>query len=126
MDDFCQHGRASSRTRYQCALNSAAFSTLRQKKIIDTTPDDLRAVLADHKPSTNHFLRRMHNLAVGLGWPPWPLIPSRMWPRIQTKRKRGVTVEEHRRIIAAEGNIERRHFYELLWEVGAAQTYAVM
>ena len=115
-----------ARTRYQRALNSAAFATLRQKKIIDTTPDDLRAVLADNKPSTNHFLRRMHNLAVGLGWLPWPIIPAKMWPAIQLKRKRGVTVEEHRRIITAEGDIERRHFYELLWEVGAAQTDAVM
>jgi hypothetical protein len=27
---------------------------------------------------------------------------------------------------SAEGNVERGRFYELLWEVGAAQTDAVM
>jgi len=126
MDEFGQRGRDSSRARYARALKSQALATLREKKIVDTTPDDLRAVLADDKPSTNHFLRRIHNLAVGMGWLPWPIIPTKMWPAIQLKRKRGVTVEEHRRIIAVEDNVERRHFYELLWEVGAAQTDAVM
>ena len=126
MDEFCQRGRASSRARYGRAMNSAPFAALRTKKIVDTTPDDLRAVLADGKPSTNHFLRRVHNLAVGMGWLPWPVIPTKLWPAIQIKRKRGVTTEEHRQIIAAESNVERRHFYELLWEVGAAQTDAVM
>jgi hypothetical protein len=38
---------------------------------MNTTPDDSRAALADNKPSTNHFLRRVHNLAVGMGWLPW-------------------------------------------------------
>lgn len=126
MHEFGQRGRDSSRARYARALKSPALAALRDKKIVDTTPDDLRAALADNKPSTNHFLRRIHNLAVGMGWLPWPIIPTKMWPAIQVRRKRGVTVEEHRRIIAAEGNVERRHFYELLWEVGAAQTDAVM
>lgn len=126
MDEFRQRGRDSSRARYARALKSAPLTMLREKKIVDTTPDDLRAALADNKPSTNHFLRRIHNLAVGLGWLPWPIIPAKMWPAIQIKRKRGITLEEHQRIIAAEGNLERRHFYELLWEVGAAQTDAVM
>jgi integrase len=107
-------------------LKSKALCSLRDKKLVDTTPDDLRAALEDNKPSTNHFLRRLHNLAVGLGWLPWPLIPTKLWPAIQIKRKRGISVEEQRRIIASEGNVERRHFYELLWETGAAQTDGVM
>ena len=119
MDEFGQRGRDFSRARYAPALKSAALATLRDKKIVDTTPDDFRAALADNKPSTNHFLRRIHNLAVGTGWLPWPIIPIKMWPAIQLKRKRGVTVEEHRLIIASEANVERRHFYELLWEVAA-------
>ena len=126
MEEFCKHGRLSSRERCERAFKSAPFAKLRSKKIVETTPDDLRAVLSDNQPSTNHFLRRMHNLAVGMGWLPWPLIPARLWPIIQTRRKRGITIEEHRCIIASEGNIERRNFYELLWEVGAAQTDAVM
>ena len=39
-------------------------------------------------------------------------------------KKRGVTEEEQRRILAAEKNEEHRRFYRLLWEVGAAQSDA--
>lgn len=126
MNEFSQKGRESTRARYARALKSPPMIVLRVKKIVDTTPDDLRAVLSDNKPSTNHFLRRLHNLAVGMGWLPWPIIPSKVWPVVQIKRKRGITIEEHRLIIRSESNVERRHFYELLWEMGAAQSDAVM
>lgn len=36
--------------------------------------------------------------------------------------KRGIALEEHRRIIARETNPERRDFYELLWFLGSSQT----
>ena len=85
MDEFGQRGRDSSRARYARALKSPALATLRDKKIVDTTPDDFRAALADNKPSTNHFLRRVHNLAVGMGWLPWPIILTKMWPAIHLR-----------------------------------------
>jgi integrase len=83
-------------------------------------------VLSDSRTSTNHFLRCLHNLAVGLGWLPWPLIPPKLWPKATSKKRCAITVEEHQRIITAEGNVERRHFYSLLWEIGAAQTDTAM
>jgi hypothetical protein len=39
-----------------------------------------------------------------------------LWPAVETKKKRGITLEEHQRIIAAEKNVERRLYYEFLWE----------
>ncbi len=48
------------------------------------------------------------------------------WPPVETKPKRGITREEHQRIIGAEKNVERRLYYELLWEVGASQTDAAL
>jgi hypothetical protein len=98
------------------------FAALRDKKLVETTPDDLRRVLADSRTSTNHFLRCLHNLAVGLGWLPWPLIAPKLWPKALKKKRRAITAEEHQRIIAAETNVERRQFYALLWGIGAAQT----
>jgi integrase len=35
-----------------------------------------------------------------------------------------VTAAEHAAIVAREGNVERRDFYELLWHTGASQTDA--
>jgi integrase len=74
--------------------------------------------------STNHFLRRMHNLALGFGWLPWPAIAQKLWPKYTPQTRRAITWEEHQRILAAEKNLERRSYYELLWEVGGAQTDA--
>ncbi len=38
--------------------------------------------------------------------------------------KRAITFDEHCRIVQAELNPERKSYYELLWEIGAAQTDA--
>jgi len=72
--------------------------------------------------STNHYLRRLHNLAIGLGWLNWPILPPRLWPKVEWRRKRGITWAEHQRIVSAETNPERRLYYELLWEIGGSQT----
>jgi integrase len=81
-------------------------------------------VLRSGTSSTNHFLRRLHNLAVGLGWLPWVVLVPKLWPKIEAKPKRSLTREEHGRIVSAETNRERRAYYELLWEIGASQSDA--
>lgn len=124
MAEFLKRGKPSTQDRYRRALKNPPFDGLARRKIIDTTADDLRQILADGKPSTNHFLRRLHNLATGFGWLPWPLIPPRLWPVVRSQKRRGLTADEHRRIIEAETNAERRTFYEVLWEIGAAQSDA--
>lgn len=126
MAEFQSKGRQSTRERYQRAMECHPFDKLRSKKILETTADELRYFLADGKPSTNHFLRRLHNLAVGMGWLPWPLIPAKLWPMVRSRKRRGISAAEHRLIIDAETNEERRNFYQLLWEIGAAQTDAAL
>ena len=71
-----------------------------------------------------HYLRRLHNLAVDLGWLPWPILAKRAWPKIRSQSKRAITAEEHAAVIASEQNTERRAYYEMLYETGAAQTDA--
>jgi integrase len=81
-------------------------------------------VLRAGKAATNNYLRRLHNLALGLGWLAWPILAPRAWPKVRSKPKRGITWEEHALITSAEKNLERRLYYELLWETGAAQSDA--
>jgi integrase len=71
---------------------------------------------------TNIFLRRLHNFALDMTWLPAPIIVRRQWPQIHFKEKRGLTAEEHRKIIAGEQNAEWRAFYQMLWHVGGAQS----
>jgi integrase len=59
---------------------------------------------------------------VDMNWLPWPLIPKRQWPAVRFKDKRGITAEEHARIVAREFNPERRAFYQLAWHLGASQS----
>jgi integrase len=74
--------------------------------------------------SVNHYLRRLHNLALNLAWLAWPILAKHAWPKIIAARRRAITLEEHERIIAAEQNAERRAYYQLLWETGCSQTDA--
>jgi integrase len=125
MDAFtARSGRDSTKTRRERGARSKTFNAIRHKNLIETRSDDLRAVLDDRKHSTNHFLRCWHNLAVGLGWLPWAIIPPKLWPKPEGKAKRAITELEHGQIITAEQNVERRHYYELLWHLGAAQSDA--
>jgi integrase len=117
-----QNGRQSSRERYARAVKDRAFDSIRDKPLIQTTADDFLRVLREGGNTTNHFLRRLHNLAVGLGWLLAPVLHPKHWPKIKTSIRRAITAEEHRRILEAEGNEERRLYYRLLWETGGSQT----
>lgn len=122
MEKFLETGLPSTVERKKRAVRSRPFRILSEKKLVETTAEDFFQVLSSGKVSANHFLKCLQNLATGLNWLPLPIIPLRLWPTAKTKEKRGITALEHERVVDAEKNEERRHFYELLWEVGASQT----
>ena len=124
IEEFCGHGKATTRGRNVRATDSPDFSTLRKKKLVETTRDDLSRALKTMGTFNNHVLRCLHNLAVGLGWLPWPIIPPKLWPQPEELPRRAITLPEHERILSAEKNPERQLFYQLLWEIGAAQSDA--
>lgn len=117
MDQMQTHGKDSSQDRCTRAMKSPDFDTLRGKNLIETNAQDFLAVLSLGKVSVAHYLRRLHNLAVSLGWLAVPVLAPRLWPKPQFKDKRGVTLAEQERILAAEKNPERQLFYQLLWEI---------
>jgi len=45
--------------------------------------------------------------------------PKRQWPKIEFKERRGVTSEEHQKILACEFNPELHDYYEMLWHLAA-------
>ena len=122
MGEFCSVKKESTRLRRERAVKSQAFNFIRAKRLVETSPEDFYAVLKSGGAFTHHILRCLHNLALGMGWLLAPVIPPRLWPKIEKKHRRAVTFEEHQRIIQAENNPERKLYYELLWEIGAAQT----
>jgi integrase len=112
----------ATRERWEYALRDKAFDAIRHRKLIETTAEHFLTVLNRGSVSTNVYLRRAHNFAIGMHWLPWPALPPRDWPPVQYKDKRAITLEEHRKIVEREHNPEIRAFYELLWHLGGSQT----
>ncbi|MGA3266271.1 MAG: tyrosine-type recombinase/integrase [Verrucomicrobiota bacterium] len=123
MQEFCAVKKDSTRLRRERAVKGAAFKIIRNRRLVETTAEDFQVVLKAGGVFTNHILRCIHNLALGMGWLLAPVIPQKLWPKEEKKFKRAITFEEHQKIIQAENsNTERRLYYELLWEIGSAQT----
>jgi len=78
--------------------------------------------MKEGKVSTNVYLQRVQNFALGMNWLPVPVLPRKEWPAVQYAEKRSITLEEHGDIIGAETNAERRAFYALAWHLGASQS----
>ena len=107
--------------RWRIAARDKAFAPLLPRVIIETPGELLLNVIQAGTVSTNVYLRRLHNFCVDMNWLPWPLVPKRQWPAVKFKEKRAITLEEHQKIIAAEGNPERKALYQLCWHLGASQ-----
>jgi hypothetical protein len=124
MDEMATHGIPSTQVRCARGFRSKAYHPIRNKPLVQTTGEDLLTIIHANGNCVAHYLRRLHNLALDLGWLPWPILANRAWPKIRSQSKRAITAGEHAAVIASEQNPERRAYYELLYETGAAQTDA--
>jgi integrase len=124
IDEMATHGIPTTQDRCARGFRSKAYDAIRNKPLVQTTGADLLAIIHANGNCVAHYLRRLHNLAVDLGWLAWPILAKRAWPKIRSQSKRAITAEEHGAVIASEKNPERRAYYELLYETGAAQTDA--
>ena len=118
IDSYCgrKHLRESSIERPRRAFAGRHFDPIRKVVITETSTEPFLGVMeTTGNRSTDHYLRRLYNYAMGLGWLPWHVVPPLAWPRRVGKRRRAITEAEHHRIVAAESNPERRLYYELLW-----------
>ena len=122
MEEMASHGIPTTQERCSRAFRSKAYEPIRNKPLVQTTGSDVLAIIHANGNSIAHYLRRLHNLAVDLGWLAWPILPKRAWPKIHSQKKRAITAEEHEAVIASEKNVERKAYYEVLYETGAAQT----
>jgi hypothetical protein len=106
MEHYAQSGVEATRERKERAFRSQPFLRLRK-----------RAGNAAH-----HYLRRIHNYAIHLGWLLATVMADAAWPPVRKKHFEAITEEEHLRIVAKEQNTERRLYYEMLWETGGSQS----
>lgn len=122
MEQIVSTKTGNTRERWQYAMQDKAFDFIRNRKLVETTAEHFLAALKSGSVSTNVYLRRAHNYAIGMHWLPWPILPKLQWPKVHYKEKRAITVEEHQKIIDRERNPATRAFYQLLWHLGGSQT----
>jgi integrase len=129
-----------TRRRWDVAIKDRNFDCIRRLPVAETRPEHFDRALEDGKVSTNVYLRRIHNHALGMEWLLKSVIPRLQWPKPVFGQKRAITADEHAAIVGRELDAERRNkgsrnsdqphyderrdFYELLWHTGAAQSDA--
>jgi len=124
MEQYSSRGQPQTQALRRRKLKNAAFKVIRHKRLVETTSDDFMRVLDVRSVFVHVVLRNLQNLALGMGWLPWPVLAPKLWPKLTSPPKRGITADEHARIMQVEQNAERKLYYELLWETGASQTDA--
>jgi hypothetical protein len=100
MERYVTSGVDSTRARKERAFRSRPFVALHKLKLIDTAAEHLFAVL-EHKQagnSTNHYLRRLHNFALHLGWLLSPVMADAAWPTIRSKKFIALSEDVNRRL----------------------------
>jgi integrase len=124
MEHIVERKTDETHRRWSVAIKDENFNCIRNLTVAETRPEHFYRALADGKVSTNVYLRRIHNHALGMEWLLKSVIPRLQWPKPVFQDKRAITAEEHAAIVARETNPERRDFYELLWHTGASQSDA--
>jgi hypothetical protein len=88
MEHYSISGVESTRKRKATAFRSRPFAHLRGLSLLDTEAAHLLAVLEHERAgnSAHHYLRRLHNYALHLGWLLIPVTADAAWPEVR-KRK---------------------------------------
>lgn len=121
MEQIISTKKGNTQERWKHAIKDEAFDLIRHRKLLETSSEHFLEVLKAGTVSTNVYLRRTHNYAIGMHWLPWPVLPRLHWPPVEYKDKRAVTFEEHQKIVTRERNPVTRAFYQLLWHLGGSQ-----
>ena len=87
MDAVAQTKRGNTLLRWERAMKETPFDLIRGMKLIETQPEHFLDALSKGTVSTNIFLRRLHNFALGMDWLPKTIIPQRCWPKIEFREK---------------------------------------
>lgn len=122
MEQIVSLKSGETRLRWEAAARDKALDMIRHRKLIETVAEHFFAALKAGTVSTNVYLRRIHNFAVNMHWLPWPILPKPSWPGVKHRERRAITIKEHQKIIARELNPATRAYYELLWQLGGAQS----
>jgi hypothetical protein len=114
LDSLTANKEGDNQERWKRGGKEKPFDLIRDQIIIETSGETLLQVMRKGTVSTNIYLRRLHNFCLDMDWLLKRIIPKRQWPKIKFKERRGITFEEHQKILACEHNPELHDYYEIL------------
>jgi integrase len=121
MENIVAKKKDETRRRWEITIKDPNFDCIRRLPVCETRAEHFDKAMADGKVSSNVYLRRIHNHALGMDWLLKSVIPRMQWPQPVFKEKRAITAEEHAAILGAEVNAERKVFYQLCRHLGGSQ-----
>jgi hypothetical protein len=77
MDEMAKTKAGPTLHRHENAMRDKAFDLIRNQPILETQPIHFMRVLEHGCVSTNIYLRRLHNFAIGVNWLPWPILAKK-------------------------------------------------
>ena len=122
MDALVKTKSGVTQERYARATRDPAYDVIRKIPVLQTQPEDLLMVIERGGTATNEFMRRIHCFALDMNWLPRAVLPRRQWPSMKFKEKRGITRDEHERVLTIAGSPEWKAYLGILWLVGGSQT----
>jgi hypothetical protein len=87
LQDIIAKKKDETRWRWETAIKNKNFDCIRNLSFCETRPEHFDRSLADGKVSTNVYLRRLHNHALGMEWLLKSVIPRLQWPKPVFKTK---------------------------------------
>jgi hypothetical protein len=101
MEHIVTKKKDETKHRWETAIKDANFNCIRNLPVAETRPEHFDKALADGKVSTNVYLRRIHNHALGMEWLLKSVIPRLQWPKPVFKDKLAITAENTRQLFSA-------------------------
>jgi hypothetical protein len=90
MENIVAKKTDETRRRWEVAIKDRNFDCVRNLPVAETRPEHFDRVLADGKVSSNVYLRRVHNHALGMEWLLKSVISRLQWPKPVFKSKRAI------------------------------------
>jgi hypothetical protein len=91
MDEMTRNKTGPTHARHIVAMQDKAFDLIRNLPILETQAAHFLKALELGTVSTNVYLRRIHNFALGMNWLPWPILAKKQWLTTRFKEKRAIT-----------------------------------
>lgn len=125
-EKLSNQGSDSTQERKKRAFRRGGrFESIREKLLIETSSEDFDGIIKFGEISTTNYLKQAQTYAVNRRWLLEPVLnPEEIHTPKRKREPRGVTWEEHQRIISHEENVERANYNRVLFLTGAAQTDA--